>query len=149
MPWALRIVGSGSGASLQGHAGVEHLGFVQPPDLPKVFAAADCFVLPSRWEPWGVVLHEAAAASLPILCTTACGASVHLVADGYNGLLVGRNDPSALASAMSTISTLSPQEYERMGEASLLISRQLTPERWATYVLRRSREAQSALPRRN
>ena len=118
---------------------MEYLGFVQPTDLPKVFAAADCFILPSRWENWGVVIHEAAAASLPIICTTACGASVHMVWDGYNGWLVEKDKPSMIAAAMLSIGALSPEEYRRMAEASRSLAKQLTPKRWVSYFLHKSR----------
>ena len=138
VPWDLRIVGSGNLALIEGRVGVQHLGFVQPADLPNVFAAADCFVLPSRRENWGVVLHEAAAASLPIICTTACGSSVHMVCDGYNGLLVGKDNPRSLADAMVTISDAPAVEYNRMAGASASMAQQLTPTRWAQYFLQKS-----------
>lgn len=137
-PWSLRIVGSGSMALTENMPGVEHQGFAQPSDLPKVFAEADCFVLPSRWENWGVVLHEAAAASLPIICTTACGAGVHMLWDGYNGWLVGKDNPQTLAAAMESIASMSPEEYRRMAEASRCMAQQLTPTRWAEYFVQKS-----------
>ena len=136
-PWILRLVGGGNMETATG-PGVEHYGFVQPPDLPEVFQAADCFVLPSRWENWGVVVHEAAASSLPIICTTACGASVHLVSDGYNGLLIPRDHPQTLAEAMTTISGLAPARYAEMALASQRMAQQLTPSRWAEYFLQKS-----------
>ena len=70
-----------------------------PPDaLGPIYAAADCFVLASRYEPWGVVLVEAAAAGLPIICTDACGAR-HEVVSG-NGIVVKVGDVAAFADAM-------------------------------------------------
>ena len=68
--------------------GVDMLGFVQPDEMPSVFARAGCLVLPSRHEPWAVVIHEAASAGLPVVCTRACGASTRLVLDGLNGAVV-------------------------------------------------------------
>ena len=75
---------------------------VSPDALGAVYAAADCFVLASRHEPWGVVLVEAAAAGLPIICTSACGAR-HEVVKG-NGLVVKPGDVAALAAAMTEVS---------------------------------------------
>ena len=75
-PWPLVVCGTGPlAASLAGVEGIEARGFVQPGDLPAVFAATACLVLPSTFEPWGVVVHEAAAAGLAIICSTAVGAS--------------------------------------------------------------------------
>jgi len=36
-----------------------------------------CFILPSRYEPWALVIHEAACAGLPIICTNVCGTVDH------------------------------------------------------------------------
>jgi glycosyltransferase involved in cell wall biosynthesis len=119
---------------------------VQPNQLPAVFAESGCFVLPSRWEPWGVVLQEAAAAGLPIICTAVCGASVHFVQDGYNGFLVGAGNPDSLADAMHNMSNLSDSEYDDMSAASVSLSRQFTPKRWATYILRKGSAAKQKLP---
>ena len=71
---------------------------VPPDQLGAVYANADCFVLASRWEPWGVVLVEAAAAGLPIICTDKCGSRNELVKG--NGLVVRPGDANALAEAM-------------------------------------------------
>ena len=80
---------------------LEMVNGVSPDDLGPIYAAADCFVLASRHEPWGVVLVEAAAAGLPIICTEACGAR-HEVVNG-NGIVVPKNDAEALASAMAEV----------------------------------------------
>ena len=71
---------------------------VSPDALGPIYAAADCFVLASRYEPWGVVLVEAAAAGLPIICTDACGAR-HEVVKG-SGIVVKAGDVAAFADAM-------------------------------------------------
>ena len=74
---------------------------VSPDKLGDIYAKADCFVLASRFEPWGVVLAEAAAAGLPIICTDKCGAR-HEVVKG-NGIVVRSGDAQALADALSVI----------------------------------------------
>ena len=37
---------------------IEVRDFLQPHDLVKMIDSTGCFVLPSRFEPWGVVVHE-------------------------------------------------------------------------------------------
>ncbi len=74
---------------------------VSPDALGEIYAAADCFVLASRYEPWGVVLVEAAAAGVPIICTDACGAR-HEVVRG-NGIVVPAGDVAAMAEAMAEV----------------------------------------------
>lgn len=74
---------------------------VQPHEVSAYYAKADCFVLASRWEPWGVVLSEAAGAGLPIICTDKCGARHEIVREGENGFVVKSENVKALAEAMA------------------------------------------------
>lgn len=137
-PWPLLVAGTGpDGHQLHGDEGVELLGFVQPDELPDVFARAGCLVLPSRFEPWGTVVHEAAAAGLPIACTWVAGSSLRLVLDGYNGVVMSPGDPDAVAAALERISGGTDSEREAMGVASSLLARQYSPARWAENLLRR------------
>ncbi len=137
-PWPLIVAGAGPDASLlSGVPGVEVLGFVQPSELPQVFARAGCLVLPSRFEPWAVVIHEATCAQLPVICTWVCGASTRLVLDDHNGVVIGPGDPGALARAFGRIGTASDEERRRMGIASGVLSRQYSPDLWADSLLRR------------
>ena len=92
-PWPLTCCGHGPLKSmLTGVEGIEDLGFVQPKDLPEVLLRAGASILPSRYEPWGVVVAEALASGLPVLCTDAVGASVELVRSYHNGLTVAPED---------------------------------------------------------
>ena len=50
-----------------------------------ILISCGVFVLPSIYEPWALVLQEFAAAGLPILCSSICGASPHFVINNYNG----------------------------------------------------------------
>jgi glycosyltransferase involved in cell wall biosynthesis len=137
-PWPLIVAGTGPDAELlAGVPGVETLGFVQPSDLPAVFARAGCLVLPSRFEPWAVVVHEATCAQLPVVCTWVCGASTRLVLDGQNGVVISPDDADALAGALRRIEGASDDERRAMGALSGLLSRQYSPERWADNLLRR------------
>ena len=80
--------------------GRPHGGLRAAADLPDVFAQAECLVLLSRFEPWAVVVHEAAAAGLPVVCTWVRGPT-RLVLDGYNGVVMTPGDAEALAVAWS------------------------------------------------
>ena len=131
-PWPLRIAGTGAMQDEAERAeGVVTLGFTKPASLPEVYAGAGCFVLPSIFEPWGYVVHEAAASGLPIICTTACGASLDMVRNGYNGFTVAAGNRQALTEAMVRITEMDGGRLLAMGRASTELSRQLTPQRWA------------------
>jgi glycosyltransferase involved in cell wall biosynthesis len=147
VPWPLYIAGEGPlRARLEREPGVCYQGFLQPNKLPDLFSKASCFVLPSRFEPWGVVIHEATAAGLPVICTPECGAAVHLVQDRYNGFLFAKDDEDALASAMSRLAALPDAALADMAAASVRQSLQFTPERWAECVYQRSRDFLAGTP---
>ena len=136
-PWPLVCVGSGDAVGLlAGRPGIEDRGFIRPAALPCLFADAGVFVLPSREEPWGVVLHEAAAAGLPLVSSDASGAAVHLLVDGYNGFSFESGNARHLAHAMVNISQASDAELEAMGQSSHQLSLNYTPHRWADTFMR-------------
>jgi glycosyltransferase involved in cell wall biosynthesis len=81
--------------------GTTHLGFVQPESLIELYALAEWTVVPSRREPWGVVVNEALACGSPVIVTEHVGAAADLVADGVNGRVVPAASPEALAAALA------------------------------------------------
>ncbi len=100
-PWTLTFCGSGPAAGvLRNTEGVTDRGFTQPSEMPGVFVDHGAFVLPSRYEPWGVVIAEAAASGLPVVCSSACGAADDIVRDYYNGLVTAPDDVDGLARAL-------------------------------------------------
>jgi glycosyltransferase involved in cell wall biosynthesis len=75
-------------------------GYLAPDALPAVYAQADAFVLPSTFEPFGVVVREAVAAGLPIICSRTTGAAGDVAIAGRNALLV---DQQELSGALTRI----------------------------------------------
>ena len=77
--------------------GVRHLGHVPDEHLPGLYAGARAFVLPSRYEGFGLTVLEAMAAGTPVVASdrTALPETV-----GDAGLLVDPDDPHALADAV-------------------------------------------------
>jgi len=140
-PWPLKCYGVGPLQHLvESVEGIECRGFCQPDDLPGELMKASCLILPSTFEPWGLVVHEAVSAGMVAIVTDAVGAGVHLVQDGYNGYVVGAGDAEALAQAMLRYAALGDDERSLMGESSYWLSLQFTPERWANTLLSRSGE---------
>lgn len=140
-PWPLKCYGSGPLQHLmQGVEGIECKGFCQPDDLPKELLMASCLLLPSTFEPWALVVHEAAAAGMSVIVTDAVGASVHLVQNDYNGYIVEAGNADELTQAMLRYSSISQKERIIMGENSYLMSLQFTPKRWANTLVSKARE---------
>ena len=65
-------------------------------DLAQLYAMCDCFVLPSLWEPFGIVLAEAMATEKPVIGTDV-GGIPEIIDNGKNGFLVPTRDARALA----------------------------------------------------
>src|SRR6266550_3066328 len=59
-------------------------GFAQREDLAGLYALAECLVLPTHSDPWGLVVNEAMACGLPIIVSSVAGCSADLVEDGWN-----------------------------------------------------------------
>jgi glycosyltransferase involved in cell wall biosynthesis len=83
----------------------------------EAYVAADVFALLSTYEPWGVVVNEAAACGLPLVLSEQVGAARDLLRDGENGFLVPVGDVDAAADALTRLST-DPGLRERMGAGS-------------------------------
>jgi glycosyltransferase involved in cell wall biosynthesis len=141
LPWTLILAGDGPlRTEVLNTPGVDWRGFVQPAELPAVFAEAACFIVPSLFEPWCVALHEAASAGLPLIATTTCGATVHLLQDGYNGCVVSPNSAEGLGAAMDRIARKPAEELAEMGRRSAELSKQFSPDRFANTVMERANE---------
>lgn len=90
-------------AALAAAPNASHRGPYARDDLPALMRQADWVVLPSIWwENSPLVLLEARAAGLPVICS-GIGGMAEMVEHGVNGLLVPPGDPRALADAMRTV----------------------------------------------
>lgn len=134
-PWKLICVGTGffHPAALY-HESIDHKGFLQEVELSNLMCNCTAFVLPSIREPWGLVIQEAAAAGLPLICTETCGATVHLLQDNYNGYLIDASSVEQLCNAMLKMSTMDSIEWEEMSRRSFEMSKIFTPEGWAKKI---------------
>lgn len=123
LPWRLVIVGDCSRsletvlrlrADIASH-GLEGRivfhGVVTREELASLYARSDVFVLPSRFEGYGMAFTEAIAHGVPVVSTTA-GALVETVPAG-SGILVPPDDAGAVADALQRLIE-QPQERERL-----------------------------------
>jgi len=71
-------------------------------DVAAFFQAIGIFCLPSRHEPFGIVVLEAMAQALPVIATDSEG-PVEILRDGEDGIIVPKDDPAALAGAIARL----------------------------------------------
>jgi glycosyltransferase involved in cell wall biosynthesis len=97
--------------------GARFIGFVNQAAIPKHYAMADVFVLPSTYEPRGAVINEAMACGLPVVVTDRCGSIGDIVLGGDNAFVYPAGDAAALAEVMDRL-TEDAELRRRMGERS-------------------------------
>jgi glycosyltransferase involved in cell wall biosynthesis len=95
------------------------LGFCNQTEMPTVYAAADCLVLPSDGrETWGLVANESLACGRPIIVSEACGCAPDLTSNRAAGRRFPVGDVRALCQAMKDV-TATPPESDVLSTLSL------------------------------
>jgi UDP-glucose:(heptosyl)LPS alpha-1,3-glucosyltransferase len=79
------------------------------------YGAADCFVLPSLYDPFPNAALEAMAAGLPVITSTQCGAA-EFIEPGHSGAVCDALDVANLLHCLQTIDA--PEKARLMGEAA-------------------------------
>ena len=126
--WDMLIVGNGSlSYLLENNKNIIFKSFLMPEDLICEIESAGCFVIPSRYEPWALVIHEFSAAGLPVICTNVCGAAPVFVTSGYNGYVMNSNDIQDLEKKMLAIINSSDDQLVLMGERSHNLGQKINP----------------------
>ena len=102
---ALLFVGDGPlRAEIEAHAvgmpNVSVTGFRNQSELPREYAVADVLLLPSEFEPWGLVVNEALNFGLAVVASDQVGAATDLVRAEDGGHIVPVGDVAALSRVM-------------------------------------------------
>lgn len=90
-------------------------GWLERRELAALYAAADVVVVPSRYEPSGLVAREAQAAGTVVIATDS-GGLPDAVTPGVTGLRIGVGDVDGLRDAVLRL-VRAPQEARRMADA--------------------------------
>jgi glycosyltransferase involved in cell wall biosynthesis len=93
---------------------VHFLGFQK--DMPQLMRAVDLVLLPSRYEPFGLVILEALATGLPVVTTRSAGASA-LMTEQVGIVLEDGDDDRAMAQALRTLVS-SDDRRQALGRAA-------------------------------
>jgi glycosyltransferase involved in cell wall biosynthesis len=80
-------------------------GFLNQNQIGAMYTAADCLALPSRLEPWGLVVNEAMNFGLPVVVSDRVGCAANLVRPGENGMIVDHRRPEPWAEALTTLAS--------------------------------------------
>jgi glycosyltransferase involved in cell wall biosynthesis len=113
---------------------VVFMGAVAHAEVSAFFAACATYVLPSRAEPFGLVLLEAAYYRRAIVCTRVGGVR-EIITNGVNGVLVDPDDPVDLAAQILAV-LRNPELAARLGQQAYetLMTRFLWKQRVLDYI---------------
>jgi glycosyltransferase involved in cell wall biosynthesis len=122
--WDLVIVGDGpmrpqleAKVPAEFHSRVKWLGFIDNQEtVSAIYRSSDVLVLPSDYEPWALVINEAAAAGLAIVSSNVVGAAAELVRDRVNGRLFPPGDRGKVVECLLDVT--SAQTIDAMKAAS-------------------------------
>jgi glycosyltransferase involved in cell wall biosynthesis len=127
--WELTFIGNGSLFDyLSTFPEIKVINFLQPKELAVEIQKYGCFILPSRFDQWGLVIHEFAAGGFPIICSDVCGASPVFITNNYNGYTFKSNDVEDLEIQMLKIINTADSELLSISKKSHLIGQKITAE---------------------
>lgn len=96
---------------------VTFTGHLQRPEVAETLSRASCFLFPTQFDIWGLVLVEAMAAGLPCISSVHAGATYDLIEDGVTGYAVDFADAEAVADRVEKV--LDDEDHARaMGAAA-------------------------------
>jgi glycosyltransferase involved in cell wall biosynthesis len=125
-PYLLFIGDGDQRKSLEARAGahpwnsIKFLGFKNQTDLPRYYDLGDILVLPSVYEPWGLVINEVMNAGRAVVVSDQVGCGPDLVKPGENGYVFAAGDIAGLQVALQRLVS-DPEACHAFGEKSLNI----------------------------
>lgn len=133
--WRLVLLGDGPERELleqqtAHHLNIELTGWKHYNELPEWYAKASCFILPSKFEPWGLAVNEAMSAGLPIIISEECGCAPDLLT-ANNGWSFPAKDSQALVTVFNDLAISSQDTLAKMAEVSKSIIAEYAVKIWA------------------
>jgi glycosyltransferase involved in cell wall biosynthesis len=134
--WQLHCIGTGplSEVAVE-HPQIVHHGFLQPAELSQVMINGAIFILPSLYEPWGVVVNEFAIAGYPLILSDKVGARTALLSK-ENGWLFSAGNKEQLKAVLRQAMGTSKDRLLSMGNVSHNLSSKLDEKQYAQTLLR-------------
>ena len=105
---------------------VKFLGFVNQSQLPRLYKSADLMVIPSRYEPFGLVVNEAMLCSCPVVASDRVGAVRDLITHGETGYVYRCGQTDELAALLKNV-LADPARLQSLREHALERMKTWTP----------------------
>ena len=71
---------------------VKIVGFKNQQELKVIYQKSFLLIVPSKYETWGLVINEAMASGLPVICSKNCSSSRDLIINGKTGYVYNLGD---------------------------------------------------------
>ena len=105
-------------AAASGISSIRFCGFRNQSELPRFFDLASVFVLPSRHEPWGLIVNEVMNAGRAVIVSDDVGSQPDLITEGVEGCVFPVGDVDALTAALRKV-LAAPETAGLMGQRAL------------------------------
>jgi glycosyltransferase involved in cell wall biosynthesis len=132
--WELWCLGIGDIEPIN-HPKIKHFGFVQPKDLANYTSQTGVFILPSRFEPWGVVVHEFAASGFPLLLSNQVGAKEQFLEEPNNGFVFKSQNVEDIKLSLKKMINLSDTQLIEMGVHSNQLAKTISQTTWVANLM--------------
>lgn len=113
----LTIVGAGlleESLKKKAKSNITFTGFINNDKLGDVYQANDVFILPSYYEPWGLVVEEALYWGLPVIVSNRVGSSIDMVKDLKTGVIFDSKDVESLHHAITEMEIHFNEYYDNV-----------------------------------
>lgn len=133
--YKLKIIGDGKlKEKVIDSANTEYLGKMDSDSISKEMNRCKFFILPSKFEPWGVVVHEAASCGLPMVLSNNVGAASRFLINEKNGFLF---DPYSIDSlSHSLLRIANDSDYDQMSRLSRDLGKGVDIEFWCSSLIK-------------
>ena len=134
--WTLELVGAGpleTALKNKGIGGVLFRSWVSYDQLPALYQSGAALILPSTFEPWGLVVNEAMASGLPVAVSEECGCAPDLVPDP--SFRFPAADLNKMAAVLELLASMEASKRNETGEQNRRHVAAFSPEAWAEAFL--------------
>lgn len=133
--WELWCLGAGDIKPIV-HPKIKHFGFIQPKLFESILENTGVFILPSRIEPWGVVVQECAAAGFPLILSDSVGSKEIFFEAEKNGYLFNSGNIEQLKKIMINIIHKDESELIEMGRQSNIMAQKINQLTWVNSLMK-------------
>ena len=130
----LVLIGPSEDFTVQNADGIEVHSYLYPDDLILKLQKAKFFIFPSKHEPWGVALVEAAAAGCPLIASRFVGAADHILTE-INGILLEEIDSDTICQALLESDDWNPGQIQIASQVSRNLAHKYSTGKWADRLL--------------